>query len=240
MSAVAERILAHLTIVEHERSQRNQVPGLDASVEALKAFQQRRFARTYADLLEEPRYRPACSFFLEELYGPRDYTLRDSQFARVVPALVRLFPDELVQTVERLGELHALSEVLDTAMARQLLQGPVSALPYLRAWQAVGREADRGRQIDLTLTIAERLDHLTKKPLLYRSLRMMRGPARSAGLGELQHFLESGFEAFRAMKGAKEFIALLRERETSLAQALFHVDPSHSGDSLARLTRELG
>jgi len=114
-----------------------------------------------------------------QLYGPRDYTRRDSQFARVVPALVRLFPDELVQTVERLGELHALSEVLDTAMARQLLQGPVSALPYLRAWQAIGREADRGRQIELTLTIAERLDHLTKKPLLYRSLRMMRGPARS-------------------------------------------------------------
>jgi hypothetical protein len=240
MSAVSERILAQLSIVERERRQRASTPGLDANVEDLKAFQQRRFARTYADLLEQSRYRAACSFFLEELYGPRDYTRRDNQFTKVVPTLARLFPSEIVQTVDRLAELHALSEVFDTAMALQLPAGPVSAPHYVRAWQAVGREADRRRQIELTLSVAERLDQLTGKPLLRRSLHLMRGPARSAGLGELQQFLECGFDAFRAMKGASEFVAILRQRETSLGRALFRADPSDGGGSFAGPVRDLG
>ena len=235
MSAAAERILAQLSIVERERQRRSQTPGLDARVESLKAFQHRRFARTYADLLQQPRYRPACTFFLEELYGPRDYTRRDSQFAKVVPALVRLFPEELVQTVERLAELHALSELLDTAMASQFPEGLCSTRHYVRAWQGVGREPDRHRQIELTLAIAEQLDHLTRKPLLRRSLKLMRGPARAAGLGGLQQFLESGFDAFRAMNGASEFLALLRQRETLLADALFQADMNDDVDSVGRL-----
>lgn len=240
MSEAAKRILDKLSIVERERRQRADTPGLDASVDAVKAFQQRRFARTYADLLEQSRYRPACTFFLEELYGPRDYTPRDSQFAKVVPALVRLFPRQLVQTVELLAELHALSEVLDTAMARQLPEGRFSAPEYARAWQVVGREVDRRRQIELTLSIAERLDHFTRKPLLRRSLMLMRGPARSAHLGELQQFLEAGFDAFRAMNGASEFVALLRQRETALARTLFDADLRDGGDSSTRLISDFG
>ena len=49
----------------------------------------------------------------------------------------------------------------------------------------------------------------------------MRGPARAAGLGELQHSLESGFDIFKAMKGADEFIAFIAARERALAEALF-------------------
>ena len=40
-------------------------------------------------------------------------------------------------------------------------------------------------------------------PLLRNALRLMRGPARAAGLAELQHTLESGFDIFKAMKGAE-------------------------------------
>ena len=48
---------------------------------------------------------------LDELYGPQDFSDRDAQFARVVPALVRLFPQELVETVAVLARLHALSGI---------------------------------------------------------------------------------------------------------------------------------
>ena len=74
-------------------------PELQAKVLLLKAFQRQRFARTYEDLLDTPRYGAAARFFLDELYGPTDFTRRDAQFARVVPALVRLFPPEVVETV---------------------------------------------------------------------------------------------------------------------------------------------
>jgi hypothetical protein len=46
-----------------------------------------------------------------------------------------------------------------------------------------------------------------------------------AGLGDLQDFLERGFAAFRDMKGAEEFLALLRERETTILNRLFSSRP---------------
>ena len=56
--------------VQAERTRRAGTPGLAARVEAVKAYQQRRFAHTYADMLASPRFRPASQFFLNELYGP--------------------------------------------------------------------------------------------------------------------------------------------------------------------------
>jgi len=225
MSATAEAILANLKIVADERAHRVDAPGLAVKVLALKDYQQRRFAHTYADLLTTARYGAAARFFLDELYGPSDFSRRDTQFARVVPALVRLFPSEVVQTVATLARLHALSETLDTAMADHLGNDtPITARLYIRAWQATGRVADRESQIALTLEVASHLDRLTRKPLLRNSLRLMRGPARAAGLGELQHFLENGFDTFRAMEGAQEFIGIVELREQALVSSLFQAD----------------
>lgn len=224
MTPAGQRILAHLEGVERERAARLAEPAFAARVTALKAYQQQRFARTYADLLTMPRYAGASRFFLEELYGPRDYADRDAQFARIVPALVRLFPDEIIGTVETLAALHALSESLDSEMARRLADDRLDRSTYVRAWQATGREADRERQIALTLQVGEALERYTRKPLLRQSLRMMRGPARAAGMSALQHFLETGFDTFGAMRGAAEFLNTIGHRERVLAAALFATD----------------
>ena len=230
MSMSVATILAHLKTVDTERAKRMALAGLDAKVAALKAYQQRRFSHTYADLLRSPRYGSASRFFLDELYGPSDFTRRDAQFARVVPALVRLFPKEIVATVATLAELHALSETLDTAMAMQLERDAVDGLDYIGAWQATGREADREKQISLTLDVAGRLDRFTRRVLVRNSLRLMRGPARAAGLVELQRFLETGFDTFRAMNGAQEFIATVSVRERALTSALFEATLSASAE----------
>ncbi|MEP6873914.1 MAG: hypothetical protein ABI887_06080 [Burkholderiales bacterium] len=235
MSATAEAILADLRAVDDERAVRATRPGLAQKVAALKKFQQRRFSNTYADLLASARYAAAARFFLEELYGPEDFTRRDSEFARVVPALVRLFPSEVVHTVATLARLHALSETLDTAMADHLDNAVIDPDAYIGAWQAIDHSADRDAQISLTLDVAARLDHFTRKPLLRGSLRLMRGPARAAGLAELQQFLENGFDTFRAMRGAEEFIRIVELRERALASALFSEVPSCRQAALAAL-----
>ncbi len=221
MNPRAEAILDLLRQVEEQRALRAADPGLAARVLAVKHYQHGRFQHTYADLLAAPRYARATNFFLEELYGPEDFTRRDAQFKRVIPALVRLFPAEVVLTVETLGQLHALSEVLDTAMARLVPPGAVDLPAYVAAWQQVGRPADRERQIMLTRRVADALDVYTRNPLLRHSLRLMRGPARLAGLGELQGFLESGFDTFGAMRGAKQFLDTVVARERALAAWLF-------------------
>lgn len=233
MSDTATRILQSLDAVDIERRRRAVVPGLAPAVEALKAYQQARFARTHASLLAHPRYGRAANFFLNELYGPQDFTQRDAQFSRIVPALVRLFPADTVATVESLAAVHALSERLDTAMAIHLEGEAPGRASYVRAWQATGEPAARARQIELVMDVGEALDHHTRSFVLRASLKAMRGPARAAGMGALQSFLEAGFDAFGAMRGAREFLETIHARETALVQRLF--EPGAVADATGNL-----
>lgn len=214
-------ILRSLATVEAERVRRSADPALAQAVRELKAYQQERFRVTHADLVASPRYGAAARFFLDELYGPGDFSRRDAQFGRIVPALVRLFPAELVHTVGALAALHALSEELDSAMACALPPAVLDAAAYARAWRAIGRASDRQRQVDLVIEVGQALDRYTRVPSLMMSLKMMRTPARLAGLSELQHFLEHGFDTFKTMRGAQEFLGTIEARERALISALF-------------------
>lgn len=221
MNSDGNAILQHLGSVAEERRLRAADPSLGARTTAVKDYQHRRFARTYADLLASPRYRAAARFFLDELYGPRDFTARDQQFERVVPGLVRLFPAAIVGTVCSLAELHSLSERLDTRMAAHLPGTQFAAVDYVSAWQATGEADARRRQIALMLEVGQSLERYTRTPLLRQSLRLMRGPARAAGLSALQSFLESGFDTFRDLGGAEDFLQMVAQRERILCEALF-------------------
>lgn len=231
----ARAILDQLAVVDRERERRAAEPPLAAAVLRIKSFQRDRFAHTYADLLASPRYAAAARFFLEELYGPQDFSQRDAQFARVVPALVRLFPPEIVATVSTLARLHALSETLDSAMGAASLGVNIDRQVYLRAWQATGRAHEREQQIALTVEVGRALDRLTRKALVRHSLHLMRGPARAAGLGALQQFLENGFDTFRAMGGADHFLDRVGQRERELAAALFAPDAAIAPAALGQL-----
>ena len=67
MAADERSILRELDSVAAHRAARARDPALAARVHALKEYQQRRFARTHADLLADPRYAAAARFFLEDL-----------------------------------------------------------------------------------------------------------------------------------------------------------------------------
>lgn len=241
MRSQADLILQHLGQVADERARRLADPGLAERTEAVKHYQQQRFRLTYADLLASPRHGPPARFFLEELYGPGDFSDRDAQFARIVPAVVKLFPERIVSTVVTLAELHALSERLDSRMAEHVGNAPVDAPAYVAAWQAVGHRDARELQVRLTLQVGEALDSYARLPMLRTTLRMMRGPAQAAGLTLLQRFLETGFDTFKAMRGAGEFLDTVARRERALIAALFAEDAvskvtasgekSHLGDS---------
>lgn len=214
-------IEAHLAQVAVQRQARERDSALAVRVHALKDYQHRRFQHTYADLLGDPRYAKAATFFLDDLYGPHDFAERDAQFARIVPAMVRLFPREIVATVAALAFLHALTEELDSAMAARLPSVRVSASAYALAWRGVGRRSDRERQIALMTQIGQALDRYTRNPLLRHTLRMMRRPAQAAGLSALQQFLERGFDTFKALGGADTFLATIANRERLRVDALF-------------------
>ena len=219
--SLSRSISAAFSSASAERERRLALPDFGAQVLAVKAYQHQRFARTYADLLAGSSTRPATRFFLDELYGPKDFGMRDAQFERVAPALVKLFPGDLGAVVADLAELHALSEQLDNDMGRAVGSPPLDTAGYARAWRSVGRAADRELQISLVVHIGTCLDQQVRKPLLRSTLRLMRGPAQVAGLGNIHQFLSSGFDAFIALGGAGEFLDTIAQRERHLARELF-------------------
>ena len=214
--------------------------GIAPRVALVKRWQAERLRRTYADLLASPRYRPACEFFLDELYGTRDFSQRDSEALRVVPLLARMLPERAVLTLAMGSELDELSETLDLRVAQCVTPTaagrtadtaadatdsrgettPLTADEYAAAYRAAGTRAERERQIAHIVQIGLSLDKLAKLPLISGLLHLMRGPAEAAGLSHLHEFLAHGFDSFHSMRGAAEFLAVIRERETALMNQL--------------------
>jgi hypothetical protein len=168
-------------------------PTLGGALERVADWQARRLAHTYADL------------------------------SRIVPVMTRMLPDPVIATVARAMELSVLSHELDARLLENLprANGEFSVDEYCRAFRRAGRLADRRRQIELIGEVGTALDRYVRKPLIRSALALMRAPARAAGLGELQTFLERGFDAFRTMNGADVFLATIRTRENALIDAIF-------------------
>ena len=91
-------------------------------------------------------------------------------------------------------------------------------------WPGFGRYRSLAICFELLGQYGEALDAYTRNPWLRNSLRMMRGPALVARLSQLQHFLEAGFDTFRAMRGAASFLAMIGQRERALKDGLFAAD----------------
>jgi hypothetical protein len=210
-------------------------PKFQESLTALKRFQAERLAQTHRDLLNSPRYRLATQFFLEDLYGEKDFSQRDAELGRVIPTLTKFLPDQALTTIADAIELDALSEYLDQKMAAQGLMelgSQWSNTRYAEAYRAVGGLSELGfeggangaalreRQLGLVPKIGQTLDKLVKNPFLGGLLVGMGGPARLAGVPAMHDFLTRGFKAFQSMRGAKDFISLIDARERTLSAQL--------------------
>jgi len=209
------------------RSRSDLPASLRARRDELRIWQSKRLATTHADLLASPRYRPATRFFLDELYGVKDFSQRDAALARVIPTMVRFLPDSALRTIADAVELEALSERLDLLTAQALdadaqLNGrPIEEPSYCRAFRAAGDRADRQRQIALVDSVGRALDSLVRTPMIGTLLKTMHRPAQIAGLGAMQDFLMAGFTAFKSMGGAQDFLKTLIERENNLMQQIY-------------------
>jgi hypothetical protein len=193
----------------------------------VKALQANRFESTYSDFLATTLHGPATRFFLNDLYGNIDYGERDRQFGRIAGSLQSFFPDQVAATAVALAELHVQTESLDHAMAKAWLtqtKPKDSAQKYVACWRLVGAIPERYLQLETVIRIGQELDRLTKTPGLRMTLRMMRGPAKMAGLSALQSFLEKGFDTFAAMsrslEGTPTFLRTIQTRESHWIELL--------------------
>lgn len=218
MDAPSDSLRRHLEALKALRGPLARPP---AMLGAVKRWQAARLAETYADLASQPRYAEATAFFLDDLYGAKDFSARDEEMLRIVPVMARVLPESAVETAALAIELEALTESLDQRLAARLTAPTVSNDEYEGAYRETSTRDERMHQVDLVQAVGQRLDALVRKPFVGGTLKLMRKPARLAGLADLQDFLERGYAAFRRMDGAGEFLAAFRARESALVAAIF-------------------
>ncbi len=191
----------------------------------LRAWQAARLAKTHADLLASPKFNIAATFFLSDLYGPKDFSERDTEMEKVLPIMTTMLPVSGLRTLLLAVEVDALSERFDAEMVavlgKRLDQDGLALDDYAAAYRQVGDRDGRELQIRLIGETGEALDALAHKAFAGAALKLMHGPAQLAGLGELHAFLERGFNAFRSLRRADEFLETIVQRERELMVSLF-------------------
>ena len=200
-------------------------------VPELRRWQAARLASSFDHVLDDPARRPAAEFFLDDVYGDRDFTRRDADIARTLPVMRRLLPASLLVTVADTLEVGALSHALDLHMADALhalapRRRRLDDALYAKAYNKVGRPLLRQRQIRLVARVGGGFARALRMRGVSALLAFSRGPARLAGLKELQGFLERGYAAFDALDDADAFVAEIERDERAISDRLFAGHPA--------------
>ncbi len=222
MTAALEHLKRQILRNQQVAARLEQLPdSVTASLHRLQEWQRLRLDATYADLRNSARYRPACEFFLDELYGGRDFRERDRQLARVVPVMRRFLPDHLLLAVGDAMQLQAVSLEFDLDLAEILVDCQALTQPdYARAYRQHQVWEARDEQMGLIQALGELLDEIVHKPMVHRLVQMMQVPATLAGFGALQSFLRRGLDAFAKMDGAEHFLSTIDSRERQALAAM--------------------
>jgi hypothetical protein len=227
---LARRLACHQALHDPVREPRNALRWLPE----LRRWQATRLRRSFARFLQDPRRGPAAEFFLGDVYGDHDFSRRDADIVRVMPMMQRLLPKRLLHTVADAIELGALTHALDLRMAEALealapRRRKLDEALYAEAYRAVGLRRLRNHQIDLIHDVGSGFGRALNLPGVAALLAFSRGPARAAGLSDLQGFLERGYAAFEALGDADAFVAEIEADERAATRRLFAGDPDPFG-----------
>ncbi|MCC2605908.1 FFLEELY motif protein [Planctobacterium marinum] len=204
-----------------ELYERVQEDGLNEQLIALRQWQCERLLNSHAEMCKVPKFQVAIQFFVDELYGPKDFSQRDKDIERVVPKMKKWLPDEALESLAVAIHLNALSQELDVAMLRQLNGSEINRDSYAQAYVACNNPTERTLQIDYIEQLGLDLAQVVRLPGIGLILKMARTPAKMAGLATLQEFLENGFTAFKRLGDVQEFIVPVVNKERDIMQQLF-------------------
>ncbi len=204
------------------------VPGaeLDPHLALLKAWQSERLRRTYADLLNDKRYQPACLFFLNDIYAPRDFSQRDYDIERLHDFLSRLLPPVMLTLLTQVVELNRLTNALDKRLVQALVgelgvTDEITAQLYAQGYRICDNYAERLRQIDLITHVLAQVGAGARLLVVGAAMKILRGPAQRADWIELYELLEHGYAAFKQMKDVKNFVGVIEQREKRILDRIF-------------------
>jgi hypothetical protein len=218
---LARRLACHQALHDPAREPRNRLRWLPE----VRRWQAQRLELSFNAFLQDPGTRPAARFFLNDVYGDHDFTRRDADIARVMPMMQGLLPQPLLASVADGIELGVLTHAFDLRMAAALERSSRSRrldeTSYAQAYRTVGLPRLRGHQIGLIHRVGQGLGTALRMPKVGSLLRFSRLPAKAAGFGELQGFLERGFDAFAQLGDIDGFLDQIDRSERAISRRLF-------------------
>jgi len=217
----------------HNLASRLDEPGFPlVELELVQTWQRERLAKSYRDLISQERYRAAGDFFLDEIYGGLNFRERDQEMERVLPGMIRMLRDDMILVLAEAFELQSISLNFYMDMTMLFLDSSwdkLNTARYGELYRAIGRAPERKKQIELIGRLGLELNELVHHRLVLWLIRTLRVPARAAGFGLLQSFLENGLNAFRMMGDGTEFVETIWHEEREVMQRLFDADESPFG-----------
>ena len=226
----AAELLIQLRKSEDARHRRIEGQGLSPQMAMLRSWQVSRLEQTYADLLHSKRYGPACQFFLDDIYAPKDVTQRNHDIIRIHDFMMRFLPASVLRTLTKAIELHTLTETLDEQLLQVLLEevhvtDSLSAEQYAEGYRLCDNYDERKRQIEMIVEVGRGIERLVKLPFIGWTLRAARRPALRAGWDELQGFLQRGYSSFKRMGNADYFLDTIHNRELQILDQIYAGSP---------------
>lgn len=228
--AVPGNIIGILHEIEQLKHKPAAGAGLSPQMALLRSWQSARLARTYADLLAQPRFRPACQFFLDDIYAARDFSQRDHDIQQMYAFMQRVFPAALIRPLKLTVDLYDLTQSLDEHLLEVLtgrlgITDSITAQQYAEAYRLCDNYVERAKQIDQIYKIGMMLEEIMRMPATGIALKVSGLPAKRAGWTELFSFLERGYTAFTRLKGADEFLSTIRQREKAILDRIYSAEP---------------
>lgn len=220
MSDITKQIIRHLHAVETMQEIAEKAE-LVEKIKQLQEWQCQRLLISHKDLYDDPKFKPAMQFFIDELYGPKDFSQRDQDIAKVVPKMSKLLPEKALLSLSSALYLNAISYELDFAMASSLNGKEINRDTYAEAYREAKNETPRTQQIDYIERLGFDLAEVVQIRGISFLLKMSRKPAKLAGVLSLHEFIEQGFNAFNQLGHVREFIDPIIQRERITMRQLF-------------------
>jgi hypothetical protein len=200
--------------------------GLDPGLAFLRSWQSERLKRTYADLLADERYAPACQFFLSDIYAAQDFSQRDHDVEELYALATRFVPAPMLSLVADAIELNRLTSALDMRLLEALVDDSgvldeISPVMYSAGYRACNNYGERLHQIDLIARILREVGDGAGKPLVTVTLKAARLPSQHFGWEELYDMLVRGQAAFCRLGRKNKLADIIRKRETRILDQIF-------------------
>lgn len=187
------------------------------------------FLPLYDDLRDRPGYDVAIDFVVSDLTGT-GIANRDRDLERVAGIMARTLPgkalDAVILALDLNARILAINIDIASALRDKLAAGAdISEYDYCLASRKATTFAEFRTLITMSREAGEALDHFAHLPLIRGIAHSMRVPARLAGFGDLQAFLEKGLDTFLDVPDVDEFLDVMEERMTAIFRRVLEADP---------------